>query len=323
MKAVVCNAFGPPENLVIEQREVPVAGTGQLLVDVKAAAITYVDSLLIEDKYQFSMPLPFVPGGEVAGVVRAVGDEVSGFAVGDAVVGGSMGGGFAEQVLISAADANTLPASADFGEAIGMLYAYGTGVYALEYRAQLQAGETLLVLGAGGSVGLAAIELAKLMGARVIAAASSEEKLALCRASGADEVIDYSREDLKVRTKELTAGRGADVVYDMVGGPNAEQALRATAWKGRFLVLGFTAGIPSIPLNLALLKGCQIVGVFFGDLPRQEPDTMAAVTRRVNELSTTGQIRSRVTARYSLEEVPQALRDFSQRRIAGKVVIAP
>jgi NADPH2:quinone reductase len=323
MKAVVCKAFGPPEQLVIEERDDPVAGSGQLLVEIKAAAITYVDALFIEDKYQFSMPLPYVPGGEVAGIVREVGDAVSDFAVGDAVVGNGLGGGFAELALVNAADARRLPPASDHGEAIGMLYAYGTGVFALEYRAQLKADETLLVLGAGGSVGLAAMELAKLMGARVIAAASSPEKLALCRESGADETIDYSREDLKTRTKELTAGRGADVVYDLVGGPNSEQALRATAWKGRFLVLGFAAGIPSVPLNLTLLKGCQIVGVFFGDLPRQEPETMDAVVKRVKALLAAGKIRSRVSRRYSLEEVPQVLRDFNERRIVGKVVIVP
>ncbi len=324
MRAVVCKQFGPPESLVVEEIPDPVAGPGQVVVDVRAAGVTFPDALVIEDAYQFKATPPFVPGGEVAGVVRELGEGVEGVAVGDAVVG-SLGitGGFAERALLPAAGLRRLPDGIGFAEVTGMMYAYGTARYALAHRGQLQKGETLLVLGAGGNVGLAAVELGKITGARVIAAASSAEKLALCRERGADEAIDYSREDLKERTKELTGGAGADVVYDAVGGDYAEAALRATAWNGRFLVIGFTAGIPKIPLNLTLLKGCQIVGVFFGSMVSREPETREAILRDLDELIVTGQLKPHVSKRYSLEEAPQALRDLQERRVVGKVVVEP
>jgi len=324
MRAVVCKEFGPPEKLVVEEVDDLRPAPGHVVVAVKAAAVTFPDCLMIEDKYQFKAPVPFVPGGEVAGDVLAVGEGVEGLQVGDRVVGSSgVTGGFAEQAMCSAAGTRPLPDGADYGAATGLLYAYGTGYYGLKFRGGLQKGETLLVTGAGGNVGLAAVELGKLMGARVIAAASSDEKLALCREHGADELINYSKEKLKERAKELTDGQGCDVVYDIVGGDYAEQALRAIAWGGRFLVIGFTAGIPKIPLNLTLLKSCQIVGVFLGAMVSREPETRDAITRDLIEFTASGKLNPVVSKRYSLDEAPQALRDLLDRKAAGKVVIEP
>lgn len=324
MRAVVCKQFGPPETLAIEEIADPIAGTGEIVIDVRATAVTFPDALIIEDKYQFKAKPPFIPGGEVAGVVSAIGEGTTGFAVGDSVVGSAgVTGGFAERIMVKAAGARPLPAGTGFAEATGLLYAYGTGYYGLKLRGDLQSGETLLVLGAGGNVGIAAVELGKLLGARVIAAASSEEKLALCRERGADETIDYSRENLKERAKALTDGRGVDVVYDAVGGDYAEAALRATAWNGRFLVIGFTAGIPKIPLNLTLLKGCQIIGVFFGGMMMREEETREAVVNDLMQFTASGRLRPHVSRRYSLDEAPQALRDMLDRRVVGKVVVEP
>lgn len=324
MRAVICKAFGPPENLVVEDVPVPVAGPGQLLVEVKASAVTFPDTLMLEDKYQFKAPPPYTPGGEVAGVVSVVGDGVSGFAVGDRVVGGlGTTGGYAEFSLVAAAGARKLPDGVGFAESTGLNYAYGTTLYGLKYRGNLKAGETLLILGAGGSVGLTAVELGKLMGARVIACASSEEKLQLCRERGADETINYATEDLKERAKELTGGAGVDVVYDCVGGAYAEAALRATGWEGRFLVVGFTAGIPSVPLNLTLLKSCQIVGVFYGAMTARDPALRDAIVAELIELTATGKLRPHVSGRYPLERAGEALRSLMDRKALGKVVIEP
>ncbi len=324
MKAVVCTQFGPPEDLVVEERPDPVARPGQVLIEVRAAAVTFPDTLMLEDKYQFKAAPPYIPGGEVAGVVTALGDGVEGLAIGDRVVGGlGVTGGFAELVAVPAAGARPLPDSVGFAESTGLNYAYGTSLYGLKYRGELKPGETLLVLGAGGQVGLSAVELGKLMGARVIAAASSEEKLALCRARGADETIDYSTEDLKVRAKELTGGAGVDVVYDCVGGEYAEPALRAIAWGGRFLVIGFTAGIPSLPLNLTLLKSCQVVGVFYGGMVAKEPDLARAVSDELLDLVAAGKIDPYVSERYPLERAGEALRSLMDRKALGKVVVEP
>jgi NADPH:quinone reductase len=324
VKAVVCKAFGPPENLVVEELEDPTPGPGQVLVDVKAAAVTFPDTLMLEDKYQYKAPLPYVPGGEVAGIVAGVGEGVQHLKVGDRVVGGlGTTGGFAERAVIPAAAARVLPEQAGFAESTGLNYAYGTSLYGLKYRGDLKPGETLLVLGAGGNVGLSAVELGRLMGARVIAAASSEEKLELCRARGADETINYATESLKDRAKELTDGAGVDVVYDCVGGPYAEAALRSTAWEGRFLVIGFTAGIPSLPLNLVLLKSCQVVGVFFGAMTAREPDKRDAVVAELIELVAAGKLRPHVSGRYSLDDAGQALRALMDRKAVGKVVVEP
>jgi NADPH2:quinone reductase len=324
MRAVVCQQFGPPEKLVIEERPEPVPGAGQVVVDVKAAAVTFPDTLMLENKYQFKATPPFIPGGEVAGVVSALGEGVTNVKVGDRVIVGlGVVGGFAEKVLAPAAGARILPDGADFAESTGLLYAYGTGYYGLKYRGRLQPGETLLVLGAGGNVGLAAVELGVLMGARVIAAASSEEKLALCRERGADATINYSTENLKARAKELTDGHGCDVVYDAVGGDYAEQAIRSMAWGGRFLVIGFTAGIPSVPLNLTLLKSCQIVGVFLGAMVNKEPGTRDEIVKDLLEFTASGKLRPHVSRRYALEEAGQALRDMMDRKALGKIVVAP
>jgi NADPH2:quinone reductase len=324
VRAVVCKQFGPPEKLVVEEIADPKPGPGQLLLDVKAAAVTFPDCLMIEDKYQFKAQPPFVPGGEVAGVVAELGDGVDGFAVGDRVVG-SLGvvGGFAERALAPASGTRPLPEGTDFATATGLLYSYGTGYYGLKHRGNLQPGETLLVLGAGGNVGLAAVEIGVLFGARVIAAASSDEKLALCRERGAVETINYATENLKERAKALTDGRGCDVVYDVVGGEYAEAALRATAWRGRFLVIGFTAGIPKVPLNLVLLKGCDVVGVFFGSMVTKDPETREEVVRDLLELTASGKLRPHVSKRYPLDEAPQALRALMDRKALGKVVIEP
>lgn len=324
MKAVVCKAFGPPENLVVEELPDPTPRRGEVLVDVKAAAVTFPDTLMLENKYQYKPTPPFIPGGEVAGVVKALGEGVETIQVGDRIVGGlGTTGGFAELAAVPAAGVRKLPEGVDFGESTGLNYAYGTSLYGLKYRGHLQPGETLLVLGAGGAVGLSGVELGKLMGARVVAAASTEAKLDLCRERGADETINYATENLKDRAKELTDGAGCDVVYDCVGGPYAEAALRSTAWGGRFLVIGFTAGIPSVPLNLALLKGCDIVGVFFGAMNARDPALRDTVSAELMGLVASGQLRPYVSGRYSLEDAGAALRSLIDRQALGKLVIEP
>ena len=324
MRAVVCKEFGSPEALAVEEIDDPTAGEGQLVVEVKASAVTFPDTLMIEDKYQFHPTPPYVPGGEAAGVVAAIGEGVEGWSVGDRVVGGlGTTGGYAELIAIPAATARRLPESIDFAVATGLNYAYGTTLYALKHRARIQPGETLLVLGAGGALGVSAVELGKLLGARVIAAASTEEKLDLCRERGADETINYSTENLKDRAKELTGGKGVDVVYDGVGGDKAEQALRAIGWEGRFLVIGFTGGIPSIPLNLTLLKGCQIVGVFYGAMAVRQPELNAEISDELIQLVASGDLRPHVSASFPLEQAGEAMRSLMDRTAIGKVVITP
>jgi len=323
MRAVVCREFGPPENLRVEDLAEPSPGPGELLVEVRAASATFPDALLVQDKYQYKAELPFVPGGEAAGVVVALGDDVSGFEPGDSVCCGMLSGGFAERAVAKAAVARQLPAGLDFRAAPGVLYSYGTALYALRDRGNAQPEESLLVLGAGGALGIAAIETGKLLGARVIAAASTPEKLELARNSGADELIDYSCEDLKQRAKELTDGKGVDLVFDSVGGDYAEAALRATAWEGRFLVIGFTAGIPRIPLNLPLLKGCQIVGVFLGAQSGRDPAWSQAMQQELDMLCAEGKLKPQVGRAYSLEQTPQALRDLIDRKALGRLVVTP
>ncbi len=297
---------------------------GEVLIDVKAVPVTFPDTLMLEDKYQFKVSLPYVPGGEVAGVVAAVGAGVDSPQVGDRVVA-SIGssGGFAEQAVAKAHAARVLPDSVGFGESTGLGYAYGTTYYGLKWRAQMQEGETLLVLGAGGQLGMTAIEIGKLMGARVIAAASTEEKLELCRQVGADATINYAAENLKDRAKELTDGKGCDVIYDPVGGDYAEQAIRASAWGSRFLVVGFTAGIPSVPLNLTLLKSCSIVGVFFGAMMANEPEVGAQVMSELLDLTAAGKLQPYISARYSLDDAAIGLRAMMDRETVGKIVIEP
>ena len=322
MKSIVCKEFGPPEKLVLEEVEEPKAGEGQVVIESRASTVTFPDALMIEDKYQFKAELPYVPGGEAAGVIAEVGPGVEGFAVGDRVIGSSgLTGGFQEKVVASAKATRKLSKNVGFAESTGLLYAYGTGYYGLKFRGDLKPGETLLVLGAAGNVGLAAVELGKLMGARVIAAASSREKLSVCLDRGADETINYSEEDLKVRAKELTGGKGVDVIYDCVGGDYAESALRAIAWEGRFLVIGFTAGITKLPLNLTLLKGCQVIGVFYGAMIAKQPELIAEITKDLYEFMDEGKLKPYVSARYALADAPQALRDLLDRKVTGKVVI--
>ena len=325
MKAVVCNRFGGPDGLEIEDVAEPGVRAGQILVDVKACSVNFPDLLMIQDLYQFKPGLPFIPGSEVSGVVVEVGEGVESFAPGDRVLGSSLFvGGLAERAVLAADTTVAIPDEVGFGDAAGLLYAYGTSHHALKDRARIQAGESLLVLGAAGAVGLAAVELGKLMGARVIAAASSDEKLELCRKYGADETINYTTEDLKTRTRELTGGQGADVVYDPVGGPYSEPALRSTAWEGRFLVIGFAAGdIPKIPLNLALLRGCSIVGVFWGSFVSREAARHRANVAEMVGWWQQGKLRPHTSATYPLAEAGQAFRDMAERRAMGKVVVTP
>ena len=324
MKALLCKEFGPPESLVVEEVDDPVPGPGQVVIDVHACGMNFPDLLMIEDKYQFKPDLPFSPGGEVAGVISAVGDGVTGVGVGDRVFASTGWGGCAEKVVTAANGVQPVPDGMDLVQASGFLYAYGTSQHALLDRARLRQGETLLVLGAAGGVGLAAVEIGHLLGARVIAAASTDDKLALCREHGADETINYSTEDLRARIKELTDGRGVDVVYDPVGGDLSEAALRSTAWDGRFLVVGFAAGdIPRIPLNLPLLKGCQVVGVFWGSFVAREPERHKANVEQLRQWWADGRISPHVSATYPLDQASQALLDIAERRVKGKVVVVP
>lgn len=324
MRAVVCKEFGPPEKLVVEDLPTPSITDHQVLLEVKACGVNFPDLLIIENKYQFKPPLPFSPGGEVSGVVKTVGAKVTTLKPGDRVLGAPGFGGFAEEIAIDARNCVAIPASMPFDVAAAFLFTYGTSHYALKDRAALKPGETLLVLGAAGGVGLAAVELGKAMGAKVIAAASSAEKLAVCREHGADEGIDYSKEDLKERIKALTAGNGADVIYDPVGGDFSEQAFRSIAWEGRFLVIGFAAGpIPKIPLNLVLLKGAQIVGVFWGSFTMREPARHAANIQELMQWYAAGKLKPRISATYPFTRVAEALGDLAARRVKGKVVLVP
>jgi NADPH2:quinone reductase len=322
MRAVLCKRYGPPSELVVEDVPSPKPGAGQVLVAVHAAGVNFPDTLIIQGKYQFKPEPPFSPGGEVAGIVREVGPGVTGIAVGDRVIAATTWGGYAEEVVAEAKRIIPMPEGMDFDTAATFVLTYGTSHHALKDRAALQPGETLLVLGAAGGVGLAAVELGKAMGARVIAAASSDDKLATCREHGADEAINYSNEDLRKRLKALTDGRGVDVVYDPVGGDLSEPALRSMAWNGRFLVVGFAAGsIPSIPLNLALLKGCSIVGVFWGAFTRNEPRRNETNLQELLAWFKAGKVKPYISARYPLERAADALHDVMERKVKGKVVL--
>ena len=322
MRAVLCKHYGPPSDLVVEDIPSPAAGPGQLVVSVHACGVNFPDTLIIQGQYQFKPELPFSPGAEVAGVVKEVGAGVTAFRPGDRVIAATTWGGYAEEVVADAARCLAMPAGMAFDVAAAFLLTYGTSHHALRDRADLRPGETLLVLGAAGGVGLAAVELGKAMGARVIAAASSAEKLAVCREHGADELIDYSQEDLRARIKDITGGKGVDVVYDPVGGDYAEPALRSMAWRGRFLVVGFAAGqIPSLPFNLPLLKGCSVVGVFWGAFTRNEPERHQANLKELLAWVADGRLRPHVSARYPLEHAADAMRDLTERRVQGKVVL--
>ena len=319
MKAVLCKKLGGPEDLVVEDVPSPVPGPGQVLVTVKAAGVNFPDTLIIQGKYQFKPEPPFSPGGEAAGVVKAVGDGVTSCKPGDRVIAAATWGGYAQEMIAEADRLIPMPDSMDFVPASAFVLTYGTSYHALKDRANLRSGETLLVLGASGGVGLSAVQIGKAMGARVIAAASSDEKLRICRENGADEVINYATEDLRARVKQLTAGKGIDVVYDPVGGPFSELAIRDMAWNGRFLVVGFAAGdIPKIPLNLALLKGCAIVGVFWGAFTRNEPERNRQNNLELLDLFVQGRVKPHIHATYPLERAADALNDMLNKRVSGK-----
>ena len=322
MKAVLCKHYGPPETLEVEDVPSLVPGNGQVVVAVHAAGVNFPDTLIIENKYQLKPPLPFSPGGEVAGTVKAVGSGVSRVRPGDRVVATTSFGGFAEEVLVPQSQVMQLPQGADLVAASALLVTYGTSHYALKERARIQPGESLLVLGAAGGTGLSAVELGNLIGARVIAAASTDDKLALCREHGAAETINSSRENLRERIDALTDGRGVDVVYDPVGGGYSEPALRGMAWKGRFLVIGFTTGeIPRLPLSIALLKGCSIVGVFYGASWQHEPECNEQNMAELMEWFAGGRVKPFVSATYPLEQAAQALQAVAGRRVKGKIVL--
>ncbi|PMS17928.1 NADPH:quinone oxidoreductase [Trinickia dabaoshanensis] len=324
MRAIRCHRYGPPESLVVDTLPDPQPGPGEVVIDVKAASVNFPDVLIIENKYQFKPPLPFTPGSEVAGIVRAIGDGVSNVRIGMPVAAFTRVGGFAEQALAPAGACVPLPGNADFAAAAAFTLAYGTSHHAVVDRGALRAGETMLVLGAAGGVGLAAVEIGKAIGARVIAAASSDEKLAVAREHGADDTIRYDTENLRERVAALTGGRGPDVVFDPVGGSFAEPAFRSIAWRGRYLVVGFAGGdIPKLPLNLPLLKGASIVGVFWGEFATREPARNAQAFEELMRWLREGKLRPHVSARYALEETPRALTDMAQRRVTGKIVITP
>jgi NADPH2:quinone reductase len=322
MRALVCNEYGPPESLRVEELQDPVAGVGEVLVDVAAAGINFPDVLSIAGKYQVKTPTPFVPGNEAAGVIAAVGDQVTRFAVGDKVIFNSKGGAFAEKCV---ADQNTtmpMLEGLSFEQAAGFTVTYGTSYHALKQSAALQAGETVLVLGAAGGVGITAVEIAKAMGARVIAAASSDEKLAFAKEAGADDVINYSTQALKETVKEMTDGNGADVVYDPVGGDLTDQAFRATAWHGRYLVVGFAAGdIPKFSANIALLKEASIVGVWWGTWAAKNPKLQRQNMQELAALIQAGVLMPRVTESHLLEDFQQAFAAITERRARGKVIL--
>ena len=322
MRALLCKAYGPPESLVLEEVVPLVAGPSQVVIRVHACGVNFPDTLIIQGQYQFKPTMPFAPGAEVAGVVSAVGSGVGHVQVGDRVIAFVGWGGFADEVLTEAARVVPMPPQVGFPTAAAFVLTYGTSYHALKDRAQIQPGETLLVLGAAGGVGLAAVELGKLMGARVIAAASSAEKLLLCRQYGADELIDYSHEDLRGRLKQITEGRGVDVVYDPVGGPYSEPALRSMAWGGRLLVVGFAAGdIPRLPLNLLLLKGCAAVGVFWGDFARREPGANAAMMAELARWYAQGKIKPVIDRTMPMSDLKAAYAHMGSRGVMGKLVM--
>ena len=322
MKALLCKSHGKPDTLVLEEIPSLVAEEKHIVIDVKACSANFPDTLIIQDLYQFKPELPFSPGGEVAGIVKSVGEGVKKLKVGDRVFALCGWGGFAEEVAVEATKVFPMLPGMDFVTGASVMYNYGTSYHALKDRAKLQPGETLLVLGAAGGVGLAAVELGKMMGAKVIAAASSTEKLEICKEKGADELINYTEVNLKDKIKELTGGKGIDVVYDPVGDKFAEPAIRSMAWKGRYLVVGFAGGeIPKIPLNLALLKGCDIVGVFWGRFAATEP---AQNMQNIQELAGNfmkGTLKPHIYKTYSLAKAPEALWDLMNRKVIGKAVI--
>ena len=324
MRALTCTAFDEPETLTVTEQPTPTPGPGEVLIRVQAASVNYPDALMVQGKYQVRPPLPFTPGAEAAGTVEAVGEGVTHLTVGQRVAAFTGTGAFATHLIAPAAATLPLPDDLDLNVAATLPLAYGTAMHALIDRGQLKAGETLLVLGAAGGVGLAAVMIGKALGARVIAAASTQEKLDLARAHGADEVINYTDTDLKAAVAELTGKKGVDVILDPVGDRWAESAFRAIAWGGRYLVIGFAGGeIPRLPLNLPLLKGAAIVGVFWGEYARRDPRGNARHLTQLAGWVQSGTLKPEISRAYTLQEAPQAMRDLLERRVTGKVIVTP
>ena len=322
MKSVLCENFGPPENLNVKELEDLEPGPNQVRIDIEACGVNFPDTLIIEDKYQFKPPLPFSPGGEVAGVVDKIGSNVKGVKLGDKVMAMTLSGGFSEQILVDASGLLYRPEGMDGVTASGFTMTYGTSMHALKQRADLKRGETLLVLGAGGGVGLAAVEIGKAMGAKVIAAASSKKKLNAASEAGADHLINYKEQNLREEIKAIVGKKGVDVVYDPVGGEVFEQALRSTAWKGRVLAVGFASGeIPKISINLALLKGCAIVGVFWGAFRMNETKLDNENFEQLFKWYGEGKLKPMISETFRLEEAPIALRRIMDREAVGKIVL--
>lgn len=324
MKAVVCAAWGQPDTLQVKELQDPQPGPGQVVIDVRAAGVNFPDVLIVQGKYQFKPELPFVPGSEVAGVILSVADDVTTFKPGDQVIAFVPTGGFGQQLLAPAQALVPMPPAMDFDTAAAITLTYGTSYHAIIDRAKLKSGETMLILGAAGGVGLAAIEIAKALGARIIACASTDEKLEVCRQHGADVLINYSKEDVREAVKAATGGKGPDVIYDPVGGEYAEPAFRSIAWGGRYLVVGFANGeIPKLPLNLTLLKGASLVGVFWGEFTKRDPKGNMSNMRQLLQWLQEGKIKPRISGRYRLEEAAQALNDMAARKVTGKVIVLP
>jgi NADPH:quinone reductase len=324
MKALLCKEWGLPETLVVEEVSDPVPDENQAVVRVHAAGVNFPDVLIIQNKYQFKPPLPFSPGCECAGVIVRVGANVRHLEPGMRVIALTGHGAFAEQVLVDAQSLVPIPEDLDWVTASAIIMTYGTSYHALKDRGALRAGETLLVMGASGGTGLAAVEIGKALGAHVIAAASTAEKLDVCRRHGADHLINYTSENLKERLKAITGGRGVDMTYDPVGGPFTEIALRSTAWRGRLLVVGFANGeIPKLPINLPLLKGCSVVGVFWGDYARREPAPMLADLDVLFAWMKAGTLKPLIAGQYPLARGGEAIRALMDRKVSGKIVIIP
>lgn len=324
MRAIVCETWGGPETLHVRNVADPVAKQGEILIRVHAAGVNFPDVLIIQKKYQVQPDLPFIPGAEIAGEIEVVGEGVTGFKVGDRVSALCSIGGFAEKIALNAHLCLPIPQHIPYDIAAGFILAFGTAHHALIDRGELKSGDTVLILGAAGGVGLAAVEIARARGAKVIAAASTDAKLAICRERGADATINYTTEDLREAIRTHTEGRGPDIVFDPVGGRYAEPAFRSIAWRGRYLVIGFADGdIPRLPLNLPLLKGASLVGVFWGEFARREPKNQIAMMQDLFEMLAAETIRPLISKTYPLDQAPQALADMAARKVTGKIVITP
>lgn len=324
MRAIVCETWGGPETLHVRDVADPVAKQGEILIRVHAAGVNFPDVLIIQKKYQVQPDLPFIPGAEIAGEIEVVGEGVTGFKVGDRVSALCSIGGFAEKIALNAHLCLPIPQHIPYDIAAGFILAFGTAHHALIDRGELKSGDTVLILGAAGGVGLAAVEIARARGAKVIAAASTDAKLAICRERGADATINYTTEDLREAIRTHTEGRGPDIVFDPVGGRYAEPAFRSIAWRGRYLVIGFADGdIPRLPLNLPLLKGASLVGVFWGEFARREPKNQIAMMQDLFEMLAAETIRPLISKTYPLDQAPQALADMAARKVTGKIVITP